>query len=75
MIKECGRKIEEMFREQQPDIADLLQQAKTPIWKQDIRKITVQTYKDGTASMYRRGGNMEIRFVQKNETKQTVSEE
>lgn len=74
ILERCQESIEEMFREHHPEIADLLQAAKEYIWSKRIKRISISTFEDGTASMYRSGGNIEIRFVKKNETKLTVGE-
>ena len=73
VLKQCEENIEAMFRENYPEIADLLQGIKAAVWGNKLKRITVTTHEGGTATMYRSGGNIEIRFIQKNETKLTAS--
>lgn len=73
VLQQCEENIEAMFREKYPEIADIFQAAKARIWYQTLKKITCSTHESGTAAMYRSGGNIEIKFIQKNETKLTAS--
>ena len=65
--------IELMFRDQYPEIADILQEAKTLVWSGPIKKLAVCTNDSGTAIMYRSNEKLEIKFTQKKETKMTSS--
>lgn len=73
VIQMAADHIEFMFRDQYPEIADTLQEAKTLVWNGPIKKITVSTQDSGTAIMYRSNEKLEIKFTQKKETKMTAS--
>ena len=73
VMDQCRQNIEDMFREEHEEIADLLQEAVPMIYHQQVKRITVITPEHGIASMTRSGGNMKIKFVQKHETELTAS--
>lgn len=73
VMKQCRENIEDMFRKDYEEIADLLQEAVPMIYHQQIKKISIITPEHGTASMTRSGGNMKIKFSQKHETELTAS--
>ena len=72
-MDQCRQKIEDKFREDYPDIADMLLEAVPMIYYQEIKRISISTQEHGTASMIRSGGNMKIKFSQKHETEMIVS--
>ncbi len=73
VMVQCRENIEEMFREDYEEIADLLQEAVPMIYYQQIKKISITTPEHGVALMTRNGGNMKIKFSQKHETELTAS--
>lgn len=73
VLEHCRQNIEAMFREKNPEIADVLQEARPLIWSQKLKRLSVTTHEGGVASIYRTGGNIEIKFLQKSETKLTAS--
>lgn len=73
VMDQCRQNIEAMFRKDYPDIADLLLEAVPMIYYQEIKRISITTPEQGTASMVRSGGNMKIKFTQKHETELTAS--
>lgn len=69
IVDECAENIEAMFRESHPEIADLFQEAKEPVYDHVIRKINIQTQDgSGTAVMYRKGKTIELKFAERKET-------
>ena len=73
VMDQCRQNIEDMFREDQPDIAEILLEAVPMVYYQQIKKISVTTPEHGVATMNRSGGNMKIKFSQKHETELTAS--
>lgn len=73
VIEQCRQNIEEMFRENFEEVADILQEAVTMVYYQTVKKVTVITPEHGVATMTRSGGNMKIKFSQKHETELTAS--
>lgn len=73
VLKMCEDNIEAMFREKNPEIADVLQAARPLIWHKRLKRLSITTHEGGVASIYRSGGNIEIKFLQKNETKLIAS--
>ncbi len=68
IIEKCSDNIEMLFREQHPDIADILQEAKWIIYAGEVKRLTCITPEGGVASMYKKGGSIEIRYTEKKET-------
>ena len=73
VMEQCRKNIEDMFREDYEEIADLLQEAVPMIYHQQIKRISITTPEHGVATMTRSGGNMKIKFTQKHETELTAS--
>lgn len=73
VMDQCRQNIEDMFRKDYPDIAELLLEAVPMIYYQEVKRISITTPEHGTASMVRSGGNMKIKFSQKHETEMTAS--
>ena len=73
VMEQCRKNIEEMFRKDYEEIADLLQEAVPMIYYQQIKRISITTPEHGVATMTRSGGNMKIKFTQKHETELTAS--
>ena len=73
VIKQCRQNIEDMFRENYEEVADILQEAVPMVYYQTVKKVTVVTPEHGVATMTRSGGNMKIKFSQKHETELTAS--
>lgn len=73
VMMQCRDNIEEMFREEYEEIADLLQEAVPMVYRQDIKRVSVTTPEHGVATMTRIGGNMKLKFTQKHETELTAS--
>ena len=73
VMEQCRKDIEDMFREDYEEIADLLQEAVPMIYHQQIKRISITTPEHGVATMTRSGGNMKIKFTQKHETELTAS--
>ena len=71
--EDCEQNIEEMFRDDYPEIAEIFQGVKGIIWRKRLKKISIATNEGGNASMYRKEGCIEIKFTQKNEKKLTAS--
>ena len=62
-LKDCTDKIEAMFRENYPEIADALQETKTAVMSGDILKITItDTMTGGVASMFMKKDRLKIRW-------------
>lgn len=72
VIEKCYDNIEMMFRENYPDIADILQDAKGIVYNGDIKRITCVTPEGGIAAMYKKGGSIELKFTEKHETTMTA---
>ena len=73
VIQQCRQNIEDMFRENYEEVADILQEAVPMVYYQTVKKVTVVTPEHGVATMTRSGGNMKIKFSQKHETELTAS--
>lgn len=73
VMDQCRENIEEMFREEYEDIADLLQEAVPMVYYQRVKRVSITTPEHGIASMVRSGGNLKIKFSQKHETEMTAS--
>lgn len=73
VMDQCRQNIEDQFREDYEEIADLLQEAVPMIYYQQIKKISITTPEHGVATMTRSGGNMKIKFSQKHEIELTAS--
>lgn len=73
VMDQCRQNIENQFREDYEEIADLLQEAVPMIYHQQIKKISITTPEHGVATMTRSGGNMKIKFSQKHEIELTAS--
>ena len=73
VIQQCRQNIEDMFRENYEEVADILQEAVPMVYYQTVKKVTVVTPEHGVATMTRSGGNMKIKFLQKHETELTAS--
>lgn len=73
VMDQCRENIEEMFRQDYEEIADLLQEAVPMVYYQQIKKLSITTPEHGVATMNRAGGNMKIKFSQKHETELTAS--
>ena len=73
VMDQCRQNIENQFREDYEEIADLLQEAVPMIYHQQIKKISITTPEHGVATMTRSGGNMKIKFLQKHEIELTAS--
>ena len=73
VLEQTGKNIEYMFRETYPEIADILQEAKSMVWGGQIRKITVATHESGTVLMVRNNEKLDIRYTEKKEKKMTAS--
>lgn len=64
-----GENIEALFREKLPDLADILQEAKSIVWEGKIKRLTAKTQESGTAYMYRKEGELIAGYAQKTEKK------
>lgn len=73
VMDQCRQNIEDMFREDYEEIADLLQEAVPMVYYQQIKKLSITTPEHGVATMNRAGGNMKIKFSKKHETELTAS--
>lgn len=73
IMTKCAMDIDLMLGESYPEIAQIFQEAKGWIYQGKNKRIIVQTKDNGTASMYKTGANIEIKFVQKQEAKITVA--
>ena len=73
ILEETKNHIEALFREQYPDIADILQETKCLVWGGQIKRISVSTHESGTAVMFRTEGKLTVAFTQKKEKKMTAS--
>lgn len=73
VMDQCRENIEDMFRQDYEEIADLLQEAVPMVYYQQIKKLSITTPEHGVATMNRAGGNMKIKFSQKHETELTAS--
>ena len=62
-MKDCTDKIEAMFRENYPEIADALQETKTAVLNGDILKITItDAMTGGVASMFMKKDRLKIKW-------------
>lgn len=68
ILQKCHDNIEIMFRDNNPEIADVLQEAKRMVYRQNVKKINVSTYDGGTASMFRKQGDIVVRYTETHET-------
>lgn len=73
VMDQCRENIEDMFRQDYEEIADLLQEAVPMVYYQQIKRLSITTPEHGVATMHRTGGNMKIKFSQKHETELTAS--
>ena len=73
VMEQCRHNIEDMFREEFEEIADLLQEAVPMVYYQHIKRVSITTPEHGVATMNRSGGNLKIKFTQKHETELTAS--
>lgn len=67
VMEQCRQNIEEMFRKDHEEIADLLQKAVQMVYSQSVKKISITSPVNGIATMTRSGGNMKLKFTQKHE--------
>lgn len=72
VIEETERNIELMFREEFPEIADIFQEAKTPVWLNRIKKITVTTAEHRTATMQKTKGSIMLQLKEVKNTELLV---
>ena len=69
IIDECSDNIEAMFRNSQPYVANMFQEAKELVYDHAIKKKKIQTQDgSGTAVMYRKGKTIELKFAERKET-------
>lgn len=68
VIERCSDNIELLFREDYPEIADILQDAKGIIYTGDIKRITCVTPEGGIVAMYKKGESIELKYTTKKET-------
>ena len=73
VMEQCRHNIEDMFRDEFEEIADLLQEAVPMVYYQHIKRVSITTPEHGVATMNRSGGNLKIKFTQKHETELTAS--
>lgn len=72
VMDKCQMDIEDMFSENHPEIASAFQEIKEPVYKGTIKRAVFKTPTGDVASMYKTGGNIELKFVKKMETKVTI---
>ncbi len=72
VIEKCSDNIEMMFRDNMPEIADLLQEGKSIVYNGLVKRITCTTPDGGVAAMYKKGGSVELKYTEKKETTMTA---
>lgn len=73
VMEQCRQNIEAMFRKDHAEIAELFQGAVAAVYYQKIARISAITPERGVAIMSRNGGNMDLKYTEKHETKLTAS--
>ena len=73
ILKEAEVNIEMMFRDNLPEIADTFQAVKEFVQQNKIKKISISTHENGTASMVRREGNIKIDYRETKKTELTTT--
>lgn len=73
VLKKAGEHIEFIFRDEYPEIADILQETKELIWHQQIKKIQIITPENYSARMIRSKGQLKVFFEKKNVTEMTAT--